>query len=110
MATQQVNIITNLSTVLKVPVRVLNVLLEKESLCIGSAIHDAKLQNEPAVVLNIGIGSLSIDLKDFQCKFIPSKELKSTIRQSLDGKIDPLEQELEIEIAEKLMKICDEVM
>jgi hypothetical protein len=43
-----------------------------------------------------------------QCKFVPSKELKSAIKYSLQDKKDLLELELEQALIEKLLTICDE--
>ncbi len=104
----QSNIITDLSSATKVPNKVLTELISKEILCIGSAIHDAIQANEETLILNIGLGNLSIDLKEMQCKFVPSRELKNTIKQCSTTKLDPLELELEQAVIEKLLKICDE--
>ena len=109
MATQ-LNIINDTSNLTKIPIKILNEIVKKESLCIGSAIHDALLDEEEIVVLNIGIGTLSIELATKQCKFIPSKELKTIIKKSIDDKIDPVEYNLEQEIVDKLLHICDEVL
>ena len=87
--TQQ-NIINDLSSYTKVPVKVFKELIVDMDLCIGSAIHDAILQKEEAAVLDIGIGTLSVDLIGMQCKFIPSKNLKSIIKKSISEKIDPM--------------------
>lgn len=109
MATQS-NILNDLSTYSKIPAKILTEITRKECLCIGSAIHDALLSEEPAAVLNIGIGTLSVDLNTKQCKFIPSKELKSSIKKSIDNKVDPIELEVEQEIMDKLLNICEEVL
>lgn len=107
MATQP-NIISDISTLTRVPNKVLTELAHKANLCIGSIISDAKEANEQAVIINIGIGTLSIDLIDMQCKFVPSKELKTTIKMSLQSNQDPLELELEQTLIEKLLTICEE--
>lgn len=107
MATVQSNIINDLSNYTKVPIKVLNKLTEKAELCIGSAIHDALLTADDVAIINIGIGSLSIELKTMQCKFIPSKELKSVIKHSIERKADPIELEIEQAIIAKLLSICD---
>ena len=82
----------------------------KINLCIGSIIHDAKAAGEQTVIINIGIGTLSIDLIDMQCKFVPSKELRTAIKSSLTSSKDPLELALEQSLVEKLINICEEVM
>ena len=105
----QSNIITDISSATKIPVKVLNSISTKEILCIGSAIHDALEAKEEAVVLNIGIGTLSVNLSDGQCKFIPSTELKTTIKKCINNKIDPLEDTLEQAVIDKLLKTYEEV-
>lgn len=107
MATQP-NIISDISTLTRVPNKILSELAHKANLCIGNIISEAKEAGEQAVIINIGIGTLSIDLIDMQCKFVPSKELKSTIKTSLQTKQDPLELELEQALIEKLLTICNE--
>ena len=107
MATQQ-NVINDLGTVTKVPNKILNALVEKLNLCIGSAIHDAILTKDDVTQINIGIGILSVNLADMQCKFIPSKNLKAAIKRGVTDKIDPLEFELEQALIAKLCNICDE--
>ena len=104
--TQQ-NIINDLSSYTKVPVKVFKELIVDMDLCIGSAIHDAILQKEDATVLDIGIGTLSVDLIGMQCKFIPSKNLKSIIKKSISEKIDPIEKTVEQELINKLLAICE---
>ena len=104
--TQQ-NIINDLSSYTKVPVKVFKELIVDMDLCIGSAIHDAILQKEEAAVLDIGIGTLSVDLIGMQCKFIPSNNLKSIIKKSISEKIDPIEKTVEQELINKLLAICE---
>lgn len=106
----EVNIISNLGTLTKVPNKIFQELISKTSLCIGSAIHDAIQEKEEVLSLNIGIGSLNIQLADMQCKFIPNRELKNTIKKCLDTEIDPLEFELEQAFIDRLLKLCNEVL
>ena len=105
----QSNIITDISSATKIPVKVLNSINTKEILCIGSAIHDAIEAKEEAALLNIGIGTLSVNISDGQCKFIPSTELKTTIKKCINNKIDPLEVALEQAVIDKLLKTYEEV-
>ena len=109
MATQP-NIVNDISTLTRVPNKVLAELVHKCNLCIGNIISDAKDAGEQAVIINIGIGTRSIDLIDMQCKFVPSKELRTIIKAGLQSKQDPLELELEQTLIEKLLTICDEVV
>ena len=106
----QINIVNDVSTLLKVPTKVSTELTNKACLCIGSAIKEAKDRGETQTAVNIGIGVLSIDLVDMQCKFIPGKNLKASIKQALTSHIDPLELMLEQTFADKLLTICEEVL
>lgn len=106
----QSNIVKDLSTLSQIPLKVLTEVYKKEALCIGSAIHDAVLAKDDIAILNIGIGTLSIEISTGQCKFLPSKELKQTIKRSLEKKVDPVEMYLEKEIIDKLLIACEEVL
>jgi hypothetical protein len=106
----QVNILNDISTMLRIPAKVSNELVDKSCLCIGSAILAAKRRGETQTAINIGIGSLSINLLDMQCKFIPGKVLKTAIKSALTADTDPVEVALEKAFAEKLLAVCEEVL
>lgn len=109
MATQ-INIVNDVSTLLKIPSKVSTELVDKACLCIGSVINEAKKNGETQVIVNIGIGTLSVNLIDMQCKFVPGKNLKSSIKSALNSEANPLELALEQAFADKLIAICDEVL
>ena len=109
MATQII-IPNDISTLMKIPTKITTELVDKSCLCIGSAISDAKRRGESQVVINIGIGVLSVNLVDMQCKFVPGKNLKTAIKNALASDINPLELALEQTFADKLLAICDEVI
>jgi hypothetical protein len=106
----QINIVNDISTLLRIPTKVTNELTEKSCLCISSAISEAKRRGESQVVINIGIGTLSVNLLDMQCKFVPGKNLKAAIKTALTSQVDPLELSLEQIFADKLLAICEEVI
>ena len=106
----QPNLVNDVGTLLKLPNKVTTELIHKANLCVGSIINDAKLAGEQTVIINIGIGTLSVDLIDMQCKFVPSKDLKLSIKNSLNGEVDPLELALEQAFTDKLLAVCEEVM
>lgn len=108
--TTQTNIINDVGILLKIPTKVTTELTDKACLCIGSAINEAKRRGDTQISLNIGIGTLSINLVDMQCKFVPGKNLKTTIKNALNSTVDPLELELEKAFADKLLAICEEVL
>ena len=106
----QTNIISDVGTLLKIPTKVTNELTDKACLCIGSAISEAKRKGDDVLAVNIGIGVLSVNLVDMQCKFVPGKNLKAAIKNALTTQIDPLELVLEQAFADKLLAICEEVI
>lgn len=106
----QVNIANDVGTLLKLPTKVVKELTDKSCLCISSAISEAKRKGETQITVGIGFGSLSINLLDMQCKFVPGKNLKSAIKTALSSQTDPLELALEQSLADKLMSICEEVL
>lgn len=106
----QQNIITDVSTLMKVSPHVLEELTDKLNLCIGSIIYEAKKVKEESISINIGIGSLNIDLINMQCKFLPGKGLKVAIKKSAETGIDPLELQLEKTLSDKLLALCEEEM
>jgi hypothetical protein len=109
MATQT-NIITDVNNLLRIPAKVTNELVAKMCLCIGSAISEAKARGETQTTVSIGIGYLSVNLLDMQCKFVPGKDLKAAIKRALNSSIDPLELALEQAFADKLLAMCEEVL
>ena len=106
----QTNIVTDVNNLLRIPAKVSNELVSKACLCIGSAISEAKTRGETQITVGIGIGHLSVNLIDMQCKFVPNKELKTAIKKSLDSQVDPLELILEQTFADKLLMLCEEVL
>ena len=104
-----INIVNDMGTLLKVPNKITNELVEKSCLCISSIISDAKNKGETQVSINVGIGNLSVNLTDMQCKFIPGKNLKTAIKTALNSEIDPLELALEQTFTSKLLALCEEV-
>lgn len=106
----QINIINDVGALLRMPTKVSKELTEKACLCISSAICDAKRNGETQVMLGIGIGTLSVNLLDMQCKFVPGKNLKTAIKSALNSQTDPLEIALEKAFADRLLAICEEVI
>ena len=109
MATQ-ITITNDVGTLLRMPTKVSKELIDKTCLCISSAICEAKRNGESQITVGIGIGMLSINLLDMQCKFIPGKNLKMAIKTALTSQTDPLALTLEQAFADKLLAICEEVL
>ena len=109
MATQ-INIINVVCTLLRVPTKVTTELTDKACLCISSVISEAKRRGDSQVTVGIGIGTLSVNLVDMQCKFVPGKNLKAALKNALTTQINPLELTLQQTFADKLLAICEEVI
>lgn len=103
-------IITSISALTGVNQRILGKLINKAELCIGSMIYDAKHSGETALEIDIGIGKLCIEVGTLQCKFVPSKDLKETIKTALTSPVDKLELKLEAELSQRLLALCDEAL
>ena len=106
----QINITSDVSTLLKIPAKVTKELTDKACLCISSAICEAKRNGETSTTVGIGIGTLSVDLLDMQCKFVPGKNLKNAIKEAMSSQADPLEIALEKALGDKLLAVCEEVV
>ena len=105
-----INITNDVGMLLRLPTKVTKELTDKACLCIGSAIGEAKRNSEEQLTLGIGIGNLSINLVDMQCKFVPGKNLKTAIKSALTSQNDQLELALEKAFADKLLAVCEEVL
>lgn len=105
-----VNIVNDVGTLLKVPTKITTELIDKSCLCISSVISEAKRRGDTQVTVGIGIGTLSVDLIDMQCKFVPGKNLKTAIKTALTSQADPLELSLQQAFTDKLLAICEEVI
>ena len=106
----QANVINDVGTLLRIPTKISTEIVDKACLCIGSIINNAKNNGETQTTISIGIGTLSINLIDMECKFVPGKNLKTAIKTALNSQSDPLELALEQIFADKLLAICDEVL
>lgn len=108
----QQHILSDISTLTRVPNKIMDYLSDMAVICITSAISDAKLNQQDKLLLNIGIGTLAVDLISMEVKFIPSKELKKNIRAVVSGEEmeDPVITYIGDEMVKKLCNICEEVV
>ncbi len=108
----QQHILSDISTLTRVPNKIMDYLSDMAVICITSAISDAKMTQQDKLLLNIGIGTLAIDLISMEVKFIPSKELKKNIRAVVSGEEmeDPVVTYIGDEMVKKLCNICEEVV
>lgn len=108
----QQHILSDISTLTRVPNKIMDYLSDMAVICITSAIGDARLQQQDKLLLNIGIGTLAIDLISMEVKFVPSKELKKNIRAVVSGEEteDPVITYIDDEMVKKLCNICEEAV
>ena len=108
----QQHILSDISTLTRVPNKIMDYLSDMAVICITSAISDARLQQQDKLLLNIGIGTLAIDLLSMEVKFIPSKELKKNIRAVVSGEEteDLVITYIDDEMVKKLCNICEEAV
>lgn len=108
----QQHILSDISTLTRVPNKIMDYLSDMAVICITSAISDAKLNQQDKLLLNIGIGTLAVDLISMEVKFIPGKELKKNIRAVVSGEEmeDPVITYIGDEMVKKLCNICEEVV
>ena len=104
------HILNDISTITKTPAKIFTSLTNLANLCIGSEIADAKAQGQTAITLDLGIGTLGVDLTTMQCKFIPSRDLKQAIKTACSTDTDPLAFEFEQALTDKLIAVCEEVI
>lgn len=105
------NIIKDISTLTKVPVKIWKQLLEKLRLCISSTVYDAMLANEDTAIIEIPeLGILSINIVSQQIKFLPSKAMRADLKNCIVHKVDPLELSLDSEVVNKLMSIYKDTL
>ena len=103
------NLLADVSNLTKISSKSLEELIKIFNLCIGSAVADAKLFNSDSICLDLGIGLLAINLVDMQCKFIPSKDLKDSIKSAIEHD-DPLKIEFEESVTKKITELCSGVI
>jgi hypothetical protein len=108
--TTPANIVNDVGTLLRIPNKITTEITEKACLCIGSVIAEAKNSGQTQIIVNIGIGTLSVNLVDMQCKFVPGKNLKMAIKSALTSPRDPVELAMEKAFADRLLAICEEVI
>ena len=105
------NIVKDINSILVVYKAIIESYECTDVVCLATnAINEAKNNGDTQTTVNIGIGTLSVNLIDMQCKFVPGKNLKAAIKQALASQLDPVELMLEQAFTDKLLAICEEVI
>lgn len=100
------DLIKDVATLTTIPEKALSKLVSKSIICINDSVEEALLTNESIVEINIGIGTLYIQLLDnaINYKFIPSSNLESSVRKTVINKQNILERMIEKTLADRIIK------
>ena len=98
------NVISDLSVLTTIPENTFNKLVRKINYIICDSVIDAKLDSDNLLELNLGIGTLYIQVASDQCKykFLPSNDLNNLLKNTLETGENPLENILENSLINKL--------
>lgn len=98
------NLIADISKLTTIPDNVLNKLVNKAFYCISDIIEDALLEQKKVVDIEIGIGTLYIELNSdtVRYKFIPNKELESVVKNTVVNKRNLLQDTLEMTLVNRV--------
>lgn len=99
------SLIEDLATITTIPVASLQKLTTKAQYCICNDMVENKLKNENLTEINIGIGTLQINVADnkMQYRFIPNDKFEKALKESwIDGKCT-LKDELDRSLIFKIL-------
>lgn len=106
------NLIEDISKLTTIPDNVLNKLVSKSFYCISDIIEDAILENKKVVEIEIGIGTLYLELNsdNVRYKFIPNKELESAVKNTIINKRNLLQDTLELILVNRVTDTYKELI
>ena len=88
-------------------------LISKTMLCIANYVHEAKLNGDDIVKVDIGIGELYIkitSIDDLKYKFIPSPTLTKVLNKTIKNGISPLAEIVEKTLINRLTNIYKDLI
>lgn len=106
------SLIEDLSTITTIPVASLQKLANKASFCICNCVEETSLKNKSLTEINIGIGTLIINVVDnnIQYKFVPNKKFEDSIRTTLIDKKNPLVEKAEDALVKKILQVYKNIL
>ena len=106
------SLINNLSAITTIPVNSLQKLKEKEIYLICNDVEESILQNKNVTEINIGIGVLTIEIKDsfINYKFVPSSKLEKHLVSTIMNKKNPLTNVFEEALASRIVKTYKDML
>lgn len=106
------SLINDLATITTIPPNSLQRLKEKEIYIICNDVEESTLQNKNITEINIGIGTLIIEVKDnsINYKFIPSSKLEKNLISTIINKKNPLTYAMEESLANRIVKTYKDML
>lgn len=96
--------INELSTLSTLPKSIIKSLFDNECDIIGHKVFETIINNENLCEVDIGIGTLILDISDNICyKFIPSQDLEDTLISVVNTNDDCLTKKIENVLSEKII-------
>lgn len=106
------DLIKDLSTLTTIPEKALQKLNNKSYYCINEAVLETLLAKKELVEINIGIGTLYIQLLDnsVKYKFIPSPEMEKNIKNTVINNQNSLQNVLESSLVNKIINTYKDLL
>lgn len=109
----KINVAEDLSALTGISTSALTDFYKLTNMCIAHAVKEASLdKNEEDAYIDIGIGTLTIhiDSDEIKYRFAPSRPLKNSIEESLQGDEDVLAGAINLKIKERFEKAYKELL
>ena len=100
----QNNLLNDLSIITTIPQATLVKLMDKMTWCICNSVEESILNSEKITEMDLGIGKLLLSIDDgfLEYKFIPSSKLESNVLKTIKEKKNPLINNLEISLVDRI--------
>lgn len=107
-----INLIEDISKLTTIPEKVLTKLVEKVYFCVSNAVEEAVLAQEKVLEIDTGVGILLIKLNsdNVRYKFIPNKELETSIKNTILNKKNLLQDTLETTLVTRIINTYKELI
>lgn len=102
-----INIIQDVATLSTIPEKTLNKLNQKVIYAICQAVQEDVLAGKDISELDLGIGILFIkhDKGEIKYKFVPSEYLSKSVSNTVNNKLNLLEDTLNVSLAKKFIDV-----
>lgn len=101
------SLVEDLSLLTTIPPINLDKLVNKSIWCICDCVEESKINNNNVTDIDIGMGTLSICVENnnVQYRFVPSKKLENSIKNTIINGHNPLIEEAEEKLTKKMLEI-----